>query len=81
MVGYLTKYGIPRRFAFHWFVEEFVGVSLQLCNVWTASDLLTYPFDSSTYPSAHSKNIYNKLFVDYIHLILMPKVDIYTLDQ
>ncbi len=29
----------------------------------------------------HSKNICNQLFADYIHLILMPKIYIYTLDQ
>ncbi len=27
------------------------------------------------------KNIYNQLFVNYIHLILMPKVDICALDK
>jgi hypothetical protein len=25
--------GRPRLFAFHWSIEEFVGASLQLCNV------------------------------------------------
>ncbi len=30
-----------------------VGASLQLCNAWTASDLLTCPFGSSIYPSTH----------------------------
>jgi hypothetical protein len=31
--------------------------------------------------NTHSKNIYNQLFINYMHLILMPKVDIYALDQ
>ncbi len=32
MVGYLTEYGRPKLFAFHWSVEEFAGASLQFCN-------------------------------------------------
>ncbi len=68
----------PRLFAFHWSTEKFIGASLQVYNAWTASDLLTCPFGSSTY---RSKNVYNQLFVDYIYLILMPKVDICALDQ
>jgi hypothetical protein len=43
MVGYLTEYGRPWFFAFHWYAKEFSSASLQLCNAWTASDLLTYP--------------------------------------
>jgi hypothetical protein len=53
MAWYLTKYGKPKFFAFHYSIEKIAGASLQLCNAWTPSDLLTYPFDSSTYPSTH----------------------------
>ncbi len=54
MVGYLTEYGRLKLFTFHWSVEEFASASLQLCNAWIASDLLTCPFSSSTHPSAHT---------------------------
>jgi hypothetical protein len=71
MVGYLIKYGKPRLFAFHWTAEEFAGASLQFFNAWTTNDLMTRPFHSSIYVSTHTlKNIYNQLFVDYIHLKL-----------
>jgi len=49
MVGYLTKYGRPKLFTFHWFVEEFASASLQLCNAWIVSDLLTCLFVGQTY--------------------------------
>jgi len=48
------EYGITKFFSFHWYVEEFAGASLQLFNAWITSDLLTCPFNSSTYPYAHT---------------------------
>ncbi len=74
MVGYLTKYDRPRFFAFHWFVEEFAGASLQLCNAWIASDLLTYHFGFSTYLFAHTPktSTINCLLIRYT-LSLCPK--------
>jgi hypothetical protein len=39
------------------------------------SGVATIPF------CTHSKSIYNQLLANYIHLILMPKVDICPLDQ
>jgi hypothetical protein len=50
MARYLIEYGRPKLFVFHQFAEEFVGASLQLCNAWTTSDILTYLFGSFTYP-------------------------------
>jgi len=38
MVRYLTKYGRPKLFAFHWSAEEFSCASLQFYNAWTTSD-------------------------------------------
>jgi hypothetical protein len=77
MARYLTKYGKPRFFTFHWFAKEFVGASLQLCNAWIATDLFNSSLRFFYIPFyTHSRNIYNQLFVNYIHLILMPKVDI-----
>jgi hypothetical protein len=44
----------------------------------TYFDLLVYYIPTHT----HSKDIYNQLFANYIHLIIMPKlVDIYAFDQ
>jgi hypothetical protein len=54
MLGYLTKYGKPKLFAFHWSAKTFVGASLELYNAWTISDLLTCPFGSFTDPSTHT---------------------------
>jgi hypothetical protein len=51
---YQIEYGRTKFFAFHWSVKEFAGASLQFCNAWTASDLLTCPFNSSTYLYAHN---------------------------
>ncbi len=42
---------------------------------------MTCPFDSFTYPPTHSKDIYNQLFINYIHLIFMPKINIYAFEQ
>ncbi len=67
MARYLIKYGKLGLFAFHWFVKEFASVSLKLCNVWTAYDLMTYPFGSSTYPSTHTPktSTVNYLLITY----------------
>jgi hypothetical protein len=82
MVGYLTEHGRPKFFVFHWYVEKFVGASLQLCKARIASDLLTCPFKFFYIPiRTHSKDIYNQLFDNYIHFVLMPKVDICTFDK
>jgi hypothetical protein len=77
MVGYLIEYGRPKLFAFHEYAKEFASATLQLYNAWTIRDLLACPFSFSTYP----KNIYNQLFANYIHLILMLEVDIYAFNQ
>jgi hypothetical protein len=57
MVGYMTKYGKRKFFAFHWYVEEFACTSLQLCNAWTTNDLLTCPFGSYTHLHTLQKHL------------------------
>jgi hypothetical protein len=43
---------------------------------------LTCPFKFFYIPiRTHSKDIYNQLFANYIHLVLMPKVYICTFDK
>jgi len=73
MVGYLIENGRLKFFAFHWSVEEFAGVNLQLYNAWTLNDL-PYPFSFLTYPSAHTSktSIISCLLITYT-LSLCPK--------
>jgi hypothetical protein len=74
IVGYLTQYDKPRFFIFHWFAKEFGGASLQLYKAWTASDLLTCPFNFFTYPFAHTPKTYTISYLLIIYtLSLCPK--------
>jgi hypothetical protein len=59
-------------------------LQVQVYNYVMLELLVTYSraFLALLHTHSHTpKNIYNQLFVNYIHLILMPKVDICTLDH